>query len=562
MSSPSAAVPQLTPKEQSSIWRRFLQIPLDGLARSWNPQPLRLLFLGLLVIICLVTALIGAVPTLIFGHDDFLALENGWRILAGQRPQLDFWSPWGPFSFQIMALGLKVSHASPNGIGYGNAIFGFLIGLWAYRLGRNRLVPVVRVLFALYVVLLVCSPYPLGESPRSSSHAMFYNRYGYALIALVLVECLQLPQGPKQEGEERFGGFSTGAAAGLMLFLKASFFFASVPLAVVSMVFWRRNAKRGPALILGLGAVVLANMAYLRFNFAAVAYALRAAAAARSVYFSPQVLPREIEANAGSLILVMIAAMAGAFLSWGTRARWEKFHLPLSAMVVCICDLALLSTNAQGPTMPIVAVFSLLVAGRMAAGRNRSLSVSDRQLAYHASLLLLCAMLFLPRFGSDLEGLAVGAARKAHLLRAESSVRFTEPRLSDLILYDSPGAVKASNGATYTTYVNEGTALLRRYCNSGDKVLTMDMQNPFPYSLGWQPPEGGIASTAFNYTISAKYRPSFAAYFGDATVVMIPRHPAESIRRLEGFYAIYVPAVLERFKLTARTEWWDLYTRK
>jgi hypothetical protein len=186
----------------------------------------------------------------------------------------------------------------------------------------------------------------------------------------------------------------------------------------------------------------------------------------------------------------------------------------------------------------------------------------DSRLPYHASLFFLCSLMFLPQFGSELEGLAVGAVRKAHPSQAKSRVRFTEPRLSSLILYDSPGALKSSNGSVYTTYVNDGTALLRRYCDSSDRVLTMDNVDPFAYSLGWQPVRGGIASPAFNYTISAKYRPSFDAYFGNATVMMMPKRPAANRNYLDGFYAIYFPAMLERFQLAAQSDWFDLYKRK
>jgi hypothetical protein len=82
-----------------------------------------------LAAICLLTVYIGVVPTLIFGHDNFFFLENGWRTLNGLRPHLDYWSPWGPVMFLLVAFGLKLGNASPNAIGYGSALFGLIIGL-------------------------------------------------------------------------------------------------------------------------------------------------------------------------------------------------------------------------------------------------------------------------------------------------------------------------------------------------------------------------------------------------------------------------------------------------
>ena len=501
-------------------------------------------------------------PTLIYGHDDFLLLENGWRILSGQRPQIDFWSSWGPVMFLAVAAGLKLGKASPNGIGYANAIFGLLIGLWAYRLGRDRLAPIVRVLFSLYAVLLICAPYPLGESPAASSHAMLYNRYGYALIVLVLVECFQPARGSKLELEDSLGGISTGAASALALFLKASFFLVLLPLIGASLILVRLNRKRILGILLGFGSCAILIMAYLRFDLFAVVSALRAAAGARAQALSLELPTWIIKANPVPLFLLMAIAVAGCFLNRGKGTWRDKFQLPLVATMVCIAEIALILTNRQGPTLPILPVFALMVASRMAESRNGSSPVTlDSKLPYHAFLFLLCGWLFLPQFGSEIAGLAAGAVRKAHPSYEKGPVRFAEPRLSSLILYNAPGAVKSSNGSIYTTYVNDGAALLRRNCDSGDRVLTMDTQNPFPYSLGWVPPRGGIASMTFNFTLSARYRPSFDAYFGDATVVMFPKRPAGSPRYNDGFNAIYFPAMRERFHLAAQSDWFDLYKR-
>src|SRR5512143_133891 len=94
-----------------------------------------------LTVICGIAFFIGSVPTRIFGHDNFFLLENGWRVVNGQRPHVDFASPWGPVTVLIAGLGLTLSGFTVDGIGYGNAIFGLLIGLWSYRLVRDRLEP-------------------------------------------------------------------------------------------------------------------------------------------------------------------------------------------------------------------------------------------------------------------------------------------------------------------------------------------------------------------------------------------------------------------------------------
>jgi hypothetical protein len=57
------------------------------------------------------------------------------------------------------------------------------------------------------------------------------------------------------------------------------------------------------------------------------------------------------------------------------------------------------------------------------------------------------------------------------------------------------GGIPKSNGRIYTTYVNDGVALLRRATSPSQTVLTMDVANPFPYALDRPPALGGIAAS-------------------------------------------------------------------
>ena len=97
--------------------RSTAEIYFERFLAVWqNPKPLppaRLLivFFAGLALICVATAVIGAVPTRRYGHDIFFFLGNGWRVINGQRPHLDFTSPWGPVSFLVSALGLTISRS-------------------------------------------------------------------------------------------------------------------------------------------------------------------------------------------------------------------------------------------------------------------------------------------------------------------------------------------------------------------------------------------------------------------------------------------------------------------
>lgn len=523
-----------------------------------------LFFVACLLVICGTAVFIGVVPTQVFGHDDFFLLDNGWRVVCGLRPHLDFYSPWGPLTFLIVALGMLLSNASPNAIGYGSAIVGLVVGLWGYRLGRDRLMPTPRILFGLFLAALVTAPYALGTFPTWSAHAMVYNRYGYALLGLVLVECLQRAEGKEHNAGEFAGGFSTGAAMALALFLKASYFAVCVPIVVVSLLLRRPTRSRLCGLAAGFGVVALAFLAYLRFDVFRVAQNLRMAAVARSkameIFPSSSVV--KMAGQFPSLLLLTVLILYGSSAKKPGGWWFEEHLLQIWGTIVFVADALLMFSNMQSSGMPLLAVFGIVFASRMIVERREAAGAdSPAEKNRYVFLLLLCGTLSLPQFCLDLTGLGYGALQKAHPSETRSRVRFTSPRLSALILYDTVEEQR-SNGGVYTGRINEGIALLKKNCGPHDRVLNMDMVDPFPYALGWHPPRGGMAAVAHNYLFTDEMRPSNAEYFGDATVVMVPKEPALDRFYYDGYYRIYSPALFERYRPVTESESWRLYKLK
>ena len=98
----------ITPRKGSPLERLFVlgqDSEIPSLRRPW------IVLLVALAVICGVTAFIGIVPTRIYGHDVFVGLEGGWRVINGQRPHVDFVSAWGPV--WLMERGQKSGHRLP-----------------------------------------------------------------------------------------------------------------------------------------------------------------------------------------------------------------------------------------------------------------------------------------------------------------------------------------------------------------------------------------------------------------------------------------------------------------
>lgn len=520
-------------------------------------------FLGGLVLICGTAAFAGAVPTRIYGHDVFVPLEAGWRVINGQRPHVDFVSSWGPVWFLISALGLTLSGHSANGIGYGNAIMALIVGGWSFLVSKDRLRPYARATLSCFLAALVAAPYPLGESFYISSHAMVYNRYGYALLGLILLECMAgVSDSKNSHRAELIGGLSTGAALSLTLFLKASYFLAAVVvIAVVSLLLGRLGYGRLAGMVLAFSLTSVCLLAYLHFGLTAMLRDLRMAGAARAAALSYRHI-LQIGANYASVLLgVVFLAVAAGLLFSDRVAGWRSTNLVVTGTLLFAADVGLMSTNAQLGGFPLCAVFAILVVNKIAQDQQ---SLPAPEAATYRPLsvgaLFLGALLFVPQFTSDLAGLAYGAWEKEWPPSAPGRLTFTSSNLMPLLLYD--GEDPRTNGHVFTAYVNDGTALLDRTTSADKTVLSIDMTDPFPLALERRPPRGGMVSPVYGLNFDDAHRPADDQFFGDADIVMVPKHPSLGDATFSNFLKTYQRGLLQRYYLAAETEWWKMYKRK
>src|ERR1051325_4466528 len=68
--------------------------------------PLRVaLFTALLVMLGVLRLVFGGFPQNAYPHDLFIFLDGAWRVINGQRPQIDFNSNLGPLMYLFTAGG-------------------------------------------------------------------------------------------------------------------------------------------------------------------------------------------------------------------------------------------------------------------------------------------------------------------------------------------------------------------------------------------------------------------------------------------------------------------------
>jgi hypothetical protein len=536
---------------------------LDRLPQLWRlpPSYFRDACAVLLILaVCTGTALIGAVHTRIFGHDIFVLLDSGWRVENGQRPAVDFLPGVGELLPLVMAIGLKLAGNSVRGIGYASALLGAIVGLVSYAIARNRMAWTSAGLASLSLTLIAVAPYPLGLLPNMFSHAMVYNRYGFALLGMVVLESFQPPRGT------RLGLLLpalTGIISAALLFLKPSYGLVALVFAASSVLLDRRTWRRPIGILLGLTAGILAMMAWLRFDFEAVFRSLRLLAGAKSSGLSLwDIRWAVLKGLPDFLGLVLLAVFLSVIRS--SKESLARSFGPLGvAILVMLGGALLLATNAQAGGYPLNAVLAiLLVEQGLAAVKVSGIGATSGFLRADTIILLVGLLCFLPDLLANAGGLGFAMLESRRNPPVSEVPRFQSANLAGLLLYDVSSGTDAdyrSNGRVYVSYVNDGMDLIRRVSTPAETVFTLDIFNPFPFALLRPPASGGSDCMAFNHQFNDAHKPTPDQLFGSADVVMVPKHPSASDTDAQALFRNYLPTIQARYRLCAETELWQLY---
>lgn len=517
------------------------------------------LALSFIALACGVTLRLGVPHAAVYGHDTIILLDGGWRVLNGQRPHVDFYSAFGPLSYLIAAAGLKLAGLRVTGLVYSTAAVGAVLGIWTWLLARRRLAAWSALLAVAFVVLFWLAPFPLGEPFYLTGYAMQYNRLGYVLSALVLLELFTRRSSFAGRGILDWGGLSTGIAIGLLCFLKISFFFVAGGLLAAAYILRRHILRRTPwthlpAVLAGFALVTLPLLAYLRWDLAPLFRDLAMAAAARHARFVEGYDPfRTVSRNFGTTL----ALLALAYLA---RRGGRRGAFSLAAVAIA-ADLVLAMSNTQRQGFPLSLLAILILADRM-CGSWHAMRDPRRPAAALSALLALVALM--PVLTDTLNAWGM-VFRSSNISRTSGSrTTFDAPPLTGLTLedHDEPGVDPAShNGALYVARVNEGLQLLRRASSPRERIACLWFANPFSYALLRPPAQGGSAFYASGVNLTAMHSPSAARILGNSEIVIYPKDSPDD-PEVETLLALVRPELIRDYTLAAESPQWILWRRK
>lgn len=591
-----------------------------------SPRAYRIALIALGVLVVL---MIGGLVYLRATHqrvnawDSAFLLDGGWRLLNGQRPHTDFYSPFGAVPLLIVTLGMAATRGSAAALSIGYAIIFPFVTLWAWWISRRRLSAVNAFLFAGMVGLLTIGTHRLGSSYQDSTYAMQYNRVGWALLAMFVLQLFLAPLGRREQnnGEAAAGrrdrfvssglleGVSAGTLLGLLLFTKITYFAAGIGLlAVAALLRARRRWPRAGYYGLGLGfaAVVLAMLVYLRFDVVSFLRDMRTLGGAQSLamrmealrhVFSPNLVPLLLLGPALVLTLILVARRTASRESESRQDsgyhRLQAWSPLIGGIAVALTGLFTCSANAQQGAVPLLGVAALIPLEMVRRSRRDRAdgSLPDdpassvrhpgnwRTGAWVVSSLItvfLVGSIVLAEAGSV--AYSVGwKARYASMVPLSGHVQ-SDP-MKDLLfpppdgrggqgqewlvanILGRPANRPYLTSQQYAAWVNDGLTLLRRHVTESSRVLSLDWVNPFPFALGLPSPRGDALCWALGLLQSADHHPDAQDVLGDATFVMEPKR-AIAPPTYEFKKEYLGPVLATGFEMVDESELWILYERK
>ncbi len=408
--------------------------------------------------------------------DVFILMDGGWHIFSGQVAHTDFHNPIGVLTYALIALGMELSGPSLEAQVLGSLVLMAMLAPWAIAVGYRRLSPAAALLLTIFVAVLVVANRPLGYDPAVTSYAMIYNRYGWAMLALLMVQ-LFVRVDDKDQLSKVFDPCSAGALLGLIFFCKINFFVVGCGALVLAMIMRRDLRRWFPLTALAFLAICLGARyglgVHLGDYLSDISDAAKSQSLAMRLAFAMSTLKHTL------LPLGLLAAAWAVLVGLPTLREGRHWSRSIEdtvilGFVVASALFVTIGNTGEKGDIPLLFIAGLILVERqrLSAGPAQSVLAGwDRGLI----AMLLILPLFVGIFWKDVASLASSAAWRDYTEHAvPESQRFASEPLRDFVIpHSSDWPTAYWLAKEIPSRLNEGVALLRRHTGRDSKVVTL-----------------------------------------------------------------------------------------
>ena len=521
--------------------------------RRQRSLPVAAILLLMAVGCALLLGLPGRTVATKYLYDLFIFLDGAHRIVAGQVPSLDFHTALGPLTFYIPAAGAWLSGHLGGAMPTGMALLILALAPAIAHVLASRLQAVIALPFGAFLLLVLAAPVNLGESVTSLSFAMFYNRIGWAALAVLLVMYLQPREGRRRDWAD--------AACGALLTLVMAYTKATYGLVALAFLGFllladpRQRRWAGLALGLTLVSAILVELAWggTRAHIEDLVLANKVSGT-RTFHDLALGFLRHLADY------VLVAILVG-FALRRTRSMRDLLFFGFCAGP----GLLIMSQNAQPWGIvtlhagAAVAAEMLLrprgSAGSMPAGDGPPPAVrtgfAPNGLAAGTPLLLLALLL------PTAVHCAIGLGLHAGLAAARAGESIGMPGYEGVRLVRLWSETDQHFSAQYLTSLRDGAEALASL-DAPSRVSVLDFVSPFSAGLGLEPPRGDSAWLHWGRNVDEAHFIPPEQLFRDVRILMVPKWGIYNVPLI----GLYGEAVERSFEPVRETEFWTVHSRR
>jgi len=564
-----------------------------SLLRGFLARQPRAYRVALLVLVAVVVITLGMLLSFGCSHqwscawDSAFLLDGGWRLVGGQRPHTDFYSPLGAVPLMVTAVGMLAAGPCGSALGYGYAMLFPAVTLVAWSLARRRLPALHALVFASMIgFTLVATHYP-GHPFHDTTYAAQYNRLGSALLSLLLLQSLLSPLKRPSRSAAVLEGTCSGAILALLLFTKITYFGMGVLTFLVGALAFGASGAAWAGTFGAFAAVAFAILWYLGFDVSAFLADMNMLAGVQDPAKRIEAVANAVRWNRGALGL-LLATMALFIKPMRRRdcdagqPGWLRTSA-LAATAIAV-GLFIYSTDGISGLPPAFAVAALVLSEsfrRRCGVRERLDSetfeagfkylLSSALVAYLAGVIIVHGALSVA-YSFGWSRLCADRLPRAAVVRSRTMRDvILPPRADELRLVDEDAVIAsilkrdpdqpALTSYQYACWVNDGLAMLQRHVHGDSRVFVVDWVNPFSFALGLPGPRGDALYWHAGRVFDEKHFPPPERVFREVTLVMVPKRPLQpaSTRTLE---RVYGHVLRSRFERIDESRLWTLYGRR
>ena len=509
----------------------------------------------------------------VMGHDTLIFYDGAYRLANGQIPHVDFHTPLGALCYLLPYIGLESSGHFAGSLESSSLLYLVFILAISVHVLSSRYTLLVSLIAISLLALVIIIPVSMGTP--SLSHGMFYNRFSWVLVTVLLL--FFHPPTTENRLTTTADIIAIGLSLAVLFYLKITYFavaLAFIPLLVINTKKYLLTALLALTLLI-LTALFVEIMFGLNSGyFDDIQTAIKSSGLVRYRFGN---IEDVIPANLYEFIFTSIAIVL--------LYQYSKIRVSGILFIAFVVTTGILITNQNGPEKVILTLLAIILWTHEYLKRQDSLATGQhsqkpskgiRPTCIIATLILLfAAQPLLTRITalsrlvivtSQEQGEKAGYPDSLQGIRIKHGFNyFTDiPKDTDKdtafnTIIRNPRSETLNQGEYMSTVIS-GYQLLKTLKIKNQSVTTFDLSNPFSVTASMRPANNDNSWFLANRNFSKTFHPAPKQLFKDIHYIMIPKFPMDKETRdlLLEIYSVYLTN-----NYTARSEnrSWIIYSR-